>query len=249
MTLQITSQPGWNANNAHYLAVMSALAYDQSTLACAETDTQVLIEEAPDYIAIAFRGTSSLRDFLTDADCARKTLPHTGDNKVKVHEGFFTAWESIFGLLKKRLDFTAKPLFITGHSLGGALALICGVELVQRNYNVHSVYTFGQPRVGNGAFADLAARRLGDRYQRVVYENDLVARIPHLPSLFDWYCHAGDEVLLKECSYGAVLNPSFRQLLWLELASAWRALFLKRGEILENALEDHHIHNYVRRLK
>ena len=116
-------------------------------------------------------------------------------------------------------------------------------------YNVHSVYTFGQPRVGNAAFAGLVDNRLGDRYQRVVFENDLVARVPRIPSVFDPYCHAGQEILLEEWRYGAVHNPSFTRRMGLELSAAWRALFLKRETILMDALDDHHLDNYIRRLK
>lgn len=47
---------------------------------------------------------------------------------------------------------TAK-LYVTGHSLGGALAILCTADLKNVFGNVDLTYTYGQPRVGNQAFA------------------------------------------------------------------------------------------------
>lgn len=73
-----------------------------------------------------------------------------------------------------------QPVWLTGHSLGGALATLAAARLVGerilRPEEVGGVYTFGQPRVGDRDFE--AAYELADRHFRLVHDNDLVTRMP-----------------------------------------------------------------------
>ena len=91
------------------------------------------------------------------------------------------------GLLAKH---PGAKIYVTGHSLGGALAaLYTGMlhyngetEIVSK---IAAVYTFGQPRVGDEKFAKYMMQHLTDsRYFRVVYCNDLVPRVPFDDELF-----------------------------------------------------------------
>ncbi|CAM6100070.1 unnamed protein product [Calypogeia fissa] len=81
-------------------------------------------------------------------------------------------------------------LFITGHSLGGALAMLYAGMLYYFGENsvanrIGSVYTFGQPRVGDETFAQFMLDNLTiERYFRVVYCNDIVPRLPFDDELF-----------------------------------------------------------------
>jgi triacylglycerol lipase len=68
-------------------------------------------------------------------------------------------------------------LFITGHSLGGALGVITAPALIQQGRAVEGVYTFGMPRPGNAAFAAAYNASLGMRTWRLVYGDDLVATV------------------------------------------------------------------------
>ncbi|KAL3681616.1 hypothetical protein R1sor_024572 [Riccia sorocarpa] len=94
-------------------------------------------------------------------------------------------------------------LFVTGHSLGGALAnLYTGLlfflgedKLTDR---LAAVYTFGQPRVGAEDYSQYLISKLNERrYWRVVYSNDLVPRIPFDGPIFQFkhsgYCFFYDE--------------------------------------------------------
>lgn len=80
-------------------------------------------------------------------------------------------------------------LFITGHSLGGALAALYAIMLYYTGRTeiadrIGAVYTFGQPRVGDEDVAKYATERLKGRFIRVVYCNDMVPRIPFDNELF-----------------------------------------------------------------
>ena len=138
----------------------------------------------PAYLVLAFRGTEKkISDWLTDARC----VP-TVDGKARVHTGFLEAFankrdengktvkqavEDILALPEAR-DANDKPLplFITGHSLGGALALLA-TKLVAPNVN-GACYTFGAPRIGNYEYF----RFLKTPVYRIVNSSDIVPRVP-----------------------------------------------------------------------
>ncbi|MYA59187.1 MAG: lipase family protein [Chloroflexi bacterium] len=142
------------------------------------------VQDEPPYLVLAFRGTEQkLSDWLTDARC----VP-TVEGKSKVHTGFLEAFskkrnangktvkaavESILALPEAK-DANGKPLplFITGHSLGGALALLA-TKLVVPNVN-GACYTFGAPRIGNYEYF----RFLKTPVYRVVNSSDIVPRVP-----------------------------------------------------------------------
>lgn len=87
-------------------------------------------------------------------------------------------------------------LYITGHSLGGALAALYATMLhyvgeTEVASKIGAVYTFGQPRIGDEDFADYAGEKLRGKYFRVVYCNDVVPRVPFDNELFS-FKHFGD---------------------------------------------------------
>lgn len=95
--------------------------------------------------------------------------------KVKVHPGFWQAFEAVRQPLTKILEKTEYrdlPLYITGHSLGGALAVVATYAL--EDDRIAACYTFGGPRVGNLQFG----QRIKPPVYRVVNASDIVARVP-----------------------------------------------------------------------
>src|SRR5262249_49759647 len=97
---------------------------------------------------------------------------------VQVHDGFWMALDSVYkGIaaeIAKQGGFKQKKVFVTGHSLGGALATLCALRLQKDGHGSPVVYTFASPRVGNDKFQ--AAFRLTHR--RWVNQNDLVTQLP-----------------------------------------------------------------------
>lgn len=79
-----------------------------------------------------------------------------------------------------------KKLYVTGHSLGGAMATICASRLSAQGMNVEGLYTYGSPRVGDGEFV----ANLKVNHFRFVNNNDAVPKVP--PQVFG-YRHHGHE--------------------------------------------------------
>ena len=69
-------------------------------------------------------------------------------------------------------------LFVTGHSLGAALSVLCGIRLAHKYpENPVQVINFGCPKVGNWAFAQLVNSKTNLCVHRVAHKNDVITRI------------------------------------------------------------------------
>jgi hypothetical protein len=135
-------------------------------------------------VVVAFRGTEPLNadDWLADVNYHHEKL--NASIPGLVHGGFARALEE---LLKQELmkivddlmGTDAPRLFLTGHSLGGALAVLEAAWLYfVENRSVAAVYTYGQPRVGDPDFSSAYNAALGEVTFRYVNDQDIV---PHLP--------------------------------------------------------------------
>jgi predicted lipase len=239
--------------NAIACAKASADAYRQATISMPATDTHCLLAEGPDCFILAFRGTASIRNWITDADFKRNLLmwDNTGAD-VEVHAGFLAALDSIVPELWKALGGSpafkiqnCKPIFVTGHSLGGALAILAALELQRQGFQIAQVYTFGQPRVGNSAFKRLYEAALGASTFRVVYQEDIVPRVPHLPRWHDPYRHVGTEAFISALDATELwFDPPLLRLLVSDAWGIYRAFLLSKFRGALDPIMDHHISNY-----
>ncbi|CAL9102569.1 unnamed protein product [Musa textilis] len=159
-------------------------------------------------IVVAFRGTEPFNavQWCTDFDISFYQIPRVG----KVHQGFLRALglQRKLGLPKELSGSRVSPPYayyvireklwdvlsrnerakflVTGHSLGGALAILFASILAVHGENwlldrLQGVYTFGQPRVGDRNFGEFVEQYLDKpkkRYFRYVYCNDIVPRVP-----------------------------------------------------------------------
>lgn len=142
-------------------------------------DTEALLLISDECAILSFRGTSSKADALTDIAATKSRWRDT-----YVHSGFLRAWDSIRSAvvyaLRDKLD-QGQPLYVTGHSLGGALATLCACDFAGGAYAGRTVlYTFGSPRVGDKRFVDLCNKRLRGNCWRFVHSNDVIPRVPRL---------------------------------------------------------------------
>jgi hypothetical protein len=105
---------------------------------------------ADDTAVIVFRGTDDVPDWFANLD-GRSTLVEQGS----IHTGFYDAYHALKAQVMKLLEKAkAKHIWITGHSLGGAVALVCAYDLmVNEHRDIDGIMTFGQPMVADPALA------------------------------------------------------------------------------------------------
>jgi triacylglycerol lipase len=185
----------WQPENARWMAEAANLAYQdpKDIEASAKTwgfkrfhfldrrNTQGYVIAGDDLILIAFRGTeiTNLQDVMTDAKIELVKFP---GRRGKVHAGFWGAlnlvWKDLLTILEEE-QTTAQPIFITGHSLGGALATLATARFrLEMDKPVNGLYTFGAPRSGDREFAAAFNGDYKPRAFRYVNNNDVITRVP-----------------------------------------------------------------------
>ncbi len=163
----------------------------------AVNDTEVYIAEGKDYVVAAFRGTTSKLDRKTDMSIYIDQVQVVGHPKqVCVHRGFYSAYLNVEGQLREALlAIGNKPIYLAGHSLGGAVALVASAALGGHDVlgeRVAAVYTFGSPRVGGTDFANVVKAP----HYRVVNSGDAIPLVP--PNWIRGFRHTGQPVYLRK---------------------------------------------------
>ena len=164
------------------------------------TDIQVGIakSESMKRISIVFRGSESKRDWLYDFMVRKRKLREEG---VYVHGGFYKQLHrnGVFSQLKNKIreliqEYPTYEVFVSGHSLGAALATLCGYELSHIFEDVtFTVVSFASPRVGNYAFKESCESTKNLRNFRVCNTRDIITSVPMCN-----YYHTGKAILLTD---------------------------------------------------
>ena len=159
----------------------------------ADHQVSYFLAEANGIQTIVIRGTANLTNVMVDLSVNLEADEALG---ITLHKGFRSAASAVYQDVKPYLK-TDKPLIITGHSLGGAIAVVLAMYCQQDGHPASRVITFGQPKVTNvtgaNTYADIPLTR-------VVTEKDLVPLVPPLSPLqiknMDIYWHIGSEIIL-----------------------------------------------------
>jgi hypothetical protein len=162
-------------------------------------ETCGLIGERPTAVILAFAGTDPgiWQNLVTDFT----PVPQAGSD---IHDGFRLAAAAAQPQIDRAVQLcrqSGNPLFVTGHSLGAALAALAAVSASNAGVPPRAVYTFGMPRVGGPQFAASYAN-LGKVTYRLVHGIDLVTRVP--PSSGGFH-HVGH---LLQCAAGAKFDKA-----------------------------------------
>lgn len=234
------------------------------------------------FLILAFRGTEKNRkDILVDLNAR---FYATADGQA--HRGFWTAFESVRQHISDTLhqirikaeqngDEDIPPLYITGHSLGGALA-IAATQILEEEYLVASCYCYGAPRVGTAEWSDCVKTPIyrvvngADGVPMVPGSNAsraLLTLLPNIP-LFAWsrgmienfikkgfvgFQHAGDfrfvngeiEVATLQVGSAAV----WARLRYVAVSKAFAAIWSLSPRFLSSTFKDHAIDLYVAKLR
>jgi hypothetical protein len=187
------------------------------------SDTQVLVATLQNYTLVCFRGTQELADWKTNITLTGRSITfHEKFAAVRIHSGFHDAWLEVRPSLLRYLDEVGvtkwsqklkeddkcHEVLIGGHSLGGALAAIGGIDLIFQGYHVLGIYTFGQPKVFGSETTDETWKVLDHLLdiQRFVFRSDPV------PSLPTGYVHIGHERYSKQI--GSILASPRTDWFW-----------------------------------
>lgn len=184
-------------------------------------NTQAYIAHNAEHVVVAFRGSQEptsidgLKDWLL-TNAVNLLIRPEGELSTeflaagvgaRFHQGFVGAitdiWPQLYPPLDAELKKADRPLWVTGHSLGGALALL-GAWLFKRKFlNVHQVVTFGAPMVGNAEVAAAFAREFPGKIFRYINAPDPVPLLPMASLMANSYQHCDQAMSLGEAGTGA----------------------------------------------
>lgn len=176
---------------------------------------------------LCFRGTEP--DELSDVLADLNAIPRGAMTHGLVHSGFRNELDKLWNQIRlHRVKHTKKKLYITGHSLGAAMATIA-CSRFEEIEDVEHLTTFGSPRVGTRRFV----KNIRTKHTRVVNNNDLVTRVPL------WimgYKHHGDLTYIN--FYGNIRTLTF----WQAVKDKWRGW---RSGLLDG-VKDHGMDQYCK---
>ena len=184
---------------------------------------------------IAIRGTANRANIFEDVEMR---IREDINLAIPIHAGFDRTARTMYADMKPFLKPGYKT-YITGHSLGGAIAAVLAIYLVQDKYDVVKVVTFGQPKFTTNA----GVEKLGFlQVTRVVDENDIVPMLPPTTLInraHGVYEHVGPEIILLDGPrYVYLPNHDANR---ISVGEFWRNMRLAD-------LADHHMDNYLKRI-
>jgi hypothetical protein len=178
-------------------------------------NTQAYVATNDEHIVVAFRGTESpttidgLKDWLL-TDAANLLIVPEGrlgtdlaaaGVGAKFHQGFVRAigdiWDPVLEAVDAERKKNDRPIWITGHSLGGALAFLAAWLFRRKFINIHQVYTFGAPMIGNALAIQALDRDYAGKIFRFVNRPDPVPKLPTVSLIANHYTHCQKEMPLE----------------------------------------------------
>lgn len=186
------------------------------------TDIQVGITlcEAKRRISVVFRGSESSADWYYDL----LIMKHKLKDDIRVHSGFYkqltqnNVYEKIVSEVKSTLTkYPDFAIYVTGHSLGGALSTLFGYMLSNEMANQITVVSFASPRVGNYAWKQAFNAKENLTHYRVTNNRDIVTALP-----FYRYHHVGHNLRLLNENYKLIERDSPRKCWEETLFTCWK---------------------------
>lgn len=159
-----------------------------------DIDTQGFVMGNDTDIICIFRGSDRMEDWFANFQAVLDPGPLNG---TLVHEGFQDALFPAVIAVTNAIDIIGvggRRIWVSGHSLGGALCSLYAGMMIENGYAVYGIYTFASPRPGDDIFARSLNRFMqpGPHF-RVVNEGDIVPHVPPEP----FFSHPGRRIILK----------------------------------------------------
>jgi hypothetical protein len=193
-------------------------------------NTQVYVAENDQALVVGFRGSEApttldgLKDWLLTNANNYLILPEGKSGTefaaagvgARFHRGFLDAlamvWDRLFAAIDQAMKAKERPLWITGHSLGGAIALLAAWRFHRNFLAVHEIITFGAPMIGNEAAAKAFEREFSGKIYRYVDLEDVVPHLPSVSLLANAYKHCLNEVELSAVAAAAAAVAGLKSL-------------------------------------
>lgn len=234
--------------------------------------TAYLVQSRCGRVAIlCYRGTepTNLGNWLGDADVGPETIT-LGSDALRVHSGFYrnvrATREAVLGELTAALqgrslldpevsvEHPLEALYVTGHSLGGAMAALFAIILAAAPEHraiadrLRAVYTFGQP-LATGAPLPEAAKAVGEKLYRHVFIRDLVPALPAAP--WGQFAHFGREYRYESGEWQLAEIPVAQLENLREIPRSLLAFFAtaKRRDASRHSMAEHGPHHYLSALR
>jgi len=260
--------------------MMARLGLEQANCACVAQTVEAMFVFSTAFLAqsgcgrvvvLCYRGTETgnIGHWLGDADVGPDAIA-VGGEPLGVHAGFYrnmraTRWGVIRELTSalegrsladpsRRVAHPLEALYITGHSLGGALALLFAISLLYSTEHrglagrLRGVYTFGQPMALIDPIPE-GCRPLGDRVFRHLLPRDIVPALP--PAQWGGFAHIGHEYRYAEGAWRRAETP-VPQLRHLgEIPRSLLGIFAtaKHRDAARFAVRDHAPQHYIAALR
>ena len=197
-----------------------------------ESDTECFLWRPPKskQPRVVFRGTepTSFDDIKTDLNFKQT---ETAGEIGEVHQGFKNALDGVWPEVEKWLKDTDEDIFITGHSLGAALATIGAVRI---NNEKVRLYTFGSPKCVDKNVVNNVS--IGGHSWRFRNNNDLVTKVPPIGD----FKHLGKTMYFN--SNGDWVEHLSKYTFWIGwLKGTWDGL----KKFKWDSFADHSMNDYV----
>jgi triacylglycerol lipase len=181
-------------------------------------NTQAYVATNDNHMVVAFRGSQDptsidgLKDwFMTNA--LNLLIQPEGDLSTEFlaagvgarwHQGFVNAigdiWPTLYPEVEARSKEKDRVFWVTGHSLGGALAMLGSWLFLRKTMAPHQIYTYGAPMVGNEVVAQAFNREYSGKVFRYVNTPDPVPMLPMMSMAANEFVHTDKLVSLGEPS-------------------------------------------------
>lgn len=228
--------------NVKACAEAARLAYDAPTFTDPASGESVFVADCGTASFIAFPGTRSFADLRTDLNFPRREAMIMGKT-CSVHRGFDASYSRIGNLLRGNGVFNGRPIFVTGHSKGAALARRFILELARWGTSPLAAFiVFGEPRGGDSRYVSICNGVLGDRCLSIANGADPVPWMPgyflgNRPLIPNGYLPPDKNILASNVSLIYELSRNC-----LEIYRGWKNFEL-------DVVNDHSLADYTRRLE
>lgn len=204
------------------------------------SSAQAALIEHEEYLCMAFRGTNELADWLDNINAFA-----TSELFGEFHRGFWNSVEDVWAQINAKCRELQRqhkrPIFFTGHSLGGAMATIAAAKFIHEDKPFTSVYTFGQPRVLTRKTALIFNSECKKKFFRFHNNNDVVTRVP---ARLMGYSHIGTYLYISEEK--AIHQESG---FWLRFVDYFDGAISALHEKGIDGIEDHSMEKYLDAIK